>query len=40
MTGTLLLLTILVLILGITIYSYFKNGSGNDMKNIEVEDRL
>ena len=40
MTGTLLLFTTLFLILGITIYSYFKHGSGNDMINIEVEDRL
>ena len=40
MTGTLLLLTTVFLILGITIYSYFKHGSGNDMINIEVEDRL
>ena len=40
MTETLLLLTTVFLILGITIYSYFKNGSGNDMINIEVEDRL
>ena len=40
MTGTLLLFTTLFLILGITIYSYFKHGSGNDMVNKEVEDRL
>ena len=40
MTGTLLLLTTVFLILGITIYSYFKYGSGNYMKNIEVVDRL
>ncbi len=40
MTVTLLFITALFLILGITIYFFFKHRNGNDMINEEVEDRL
>ena len=40
MTGTPLLIIVLFLILGITIYSFFKHGYGNDMINEEIKNRL
>jgi diguanylate cyclase (GGDEF)-like protein len=40
MPGTLLFISALFLILGITIYSFFKHGNGNNMINEEVENRL
>ena len=40
MTGTPLLIIALFLILGITIYSFFKHGYGNDMINEEIKNRL
>ncbi|SVC76847.1 uncharacterized protein METZ01_LOCUS329701, partial [marine metagenome] len=40
MTGTPLLIIALFLILGITIYSFFKHGHGNDMINEEIKNRL
>ena len=40
MTGTPLIIIALLLILGITIYSYFKNGSEKIMVKKELEDRL
>ena len=40
MTGTPLIIIALLLILGITIYSYFKNGSEKIMAKKELEDRL
>ena len=40
MTGTLLIIIALLLILGITIYSYSKNGSEKKMGDKELEDHL